>query len=262
MDLGLSSRVAIVTGASRGIGRACAATLATEGAHVVLASLDPSRNAEACAAAKTQAKGEVLGIPTDFTKDEAVRALFDRTLSKFGRLDILVNNAAFVGSGDFFALDEKKLAETFEHKLNGTVRCSRYAIPPMRARKWGRIINVAGGAAWHPQLGAITVGLNNAAMLNLTVALARDLAKDGILVNAVVPTSIRTERHDENIRQAMQKTGKSEAEVLAPRVSRIPLGRMGTSAEVSAVVAFLASERASFVTGSAWPVDGGASARM
>jgi NAD(P)-dependent dehydrogenase (short-subunit alcohol dehydrogenase family) len=99
-------------------------------------------------------------------------------------------------------------------------------------------------------------------MLNLTIALANDLGKDGILVNAVVPTSIRTERHDENIRKAMEKTGKSEAEVLAPRVSRIPVGRMGTSEEVSDVVAFLASERASFVTGSAWAVDGGASARM
>ena len=262
MDLGLSERVAIVTGGSRGIGRACAAALAAEGAHVVVASLDPVRNAEVCAALKAKAKGRLLGIPTDFAQDSAVSALFERTLAEFGRLDILVNNAAFIGSGNFFALNEDKLAETFEHKLNGTVRCSRYAVPPMRARKWGRIINIAGGAAWHPQLGAITVGLNNAAMLNLTMALAQDLGKDGILVNAVVPSSIRTERHDDNIRSAMTKTGKSETEVLAPRVTRIPIGRMGTSEEVGAVVAFLASERSSFVTGSAWAVDGGASARL
>src|SRR5262249_9288409 len=186
----------------------------------------------------------------------------DRSMQDCGGLDILVNNAAFVGARDFFALDDDKMAKAFEHKLNGTVRCSRYAVPHMRARKWGRIINVAGGAAWHPQLGAITVGLNNAAMLNLTIALANDLGKDGILVNAVIPSSIRTERHDENIRNAMTKTGKSEAEVLAPRVNRIPLGRMGTSQEVADVVAFLASERASFVNGSAWAVDGGATTRM
>ncbi len=262
MDLGLKDRVAIVTGASRGIGRACAAALAAEGAHVVLASLDPARNADACAALAPKASGRLLGIPTDLTKDAAVRALFERSLSEFGRLDILVNNAVHVGSGDFSTLDDDKLAETFEHKLNGTVRCTRYAVPHMRARKWGRIVNIAGGAAWRPQLGAITVGLNNAALLNLTVALATDLGKDGILVNAVVPSSIRTERHEENIQQAMKKTGKSEAEVMAPRTSRIPLGRMGTSAEVAAVVAFLASEQASFVTGSTWAVDGGASARL
>jgi 3-oxoacyl-[acyl-carrier protein] reductase len=262
MDLGLAGRVAVVTGASRGIGKACAATLAAEGAHVVLASLDAARNVEACEAVSGAAKGRVLGVPTDLTKDDSVRALFDRTLKEFGQLDILVNNAAFVGSGDFFTLDETKLTEAFEHKLNGTVRCTRHAVPPMRAHKWGRIINVAGGAAWNPQLGAITVGLNNAAMLNLTVALAKDLGKDGILVNAIVPNSIRTERHEENIRSAMQKTGKTEAEVLAPRTSRIALGRMGTVEEVSAVVTFLASEHASFVTGAAWAVDGGASSRL
>jgi NAD(P)-dependent dehydrogenase (short-subunit alcohol dehydrogenase family) len=262
MDLGLNGRVAVVTGASRGIGRACAAALAAEGAHVVLASLDAARNAEACAAMKPQAKGEVLGVPTDITKDAAVRALIDRTMEKFGRLDILVNNAVHVGEGDFFALDEARLARAFEHKLNGTVRCIRHAVPHMRARRWGRIVNLAGGAAWRPQLNAITVGLNNAALLNLTIALAAELGKDGILVNAVVPNSIRTERHEENIRQAMAKTGKTEAEVLAPRLNRIALGRMGKVEEVAAVVAFLASERASFVTASAWAVDGGASSRL
>jgi len=94
------------------------------------------------------------------------------------------------------------------------------------------------------------------------VALANELGKDGILVNAIVPTAVRTERHDNNIRETMQKTGQSEAEVLKPRVAKIPLGRMGAAGEIAAVAAFLASERASFVTGSAWAVDGGVSARL
>ncbi len=132
----------------------------------------------------------------------------------------------------------------------------------MRERGWGRIVNLAGGAAWTPQLGAITVGLNNAAVLNLTVALANELGKDDILVNAVVPTAIRTERHDQNIKDAMAKTGQSEAEVLKPRVAKVPLKRMGTAEEVADVVVFLASERASFVTGSTWAVDGGTTARL
>ena len=116
----------------------------------------------------------------------------------------------------------------FDNKLRGTVRCIRQAVPPMRERKWGRIVNVSGGAAWTPQLGAIATGINNAAVQNLTVALANELGKDGILVNAIVPTAVRTERHDKNIRDAMAKTGQSEAEVLKPRVAKIPLGRMGT----------------------------------
>ncbi len=125
-------------------------------------------------------------------------------------------------------MDEAAWDHAFDHKLRGTVRCIRHAVPPMRERKWGRIVNLSGGAAWTPQLGAITTGLNNAAVQNLTVALANELGKDGILVNAVVPTAIRTERHDKNIRDAMAKTGQSEAEVLKPRVAKIPLGRMGT----------------------------------
>src|SRR5262249_11905816 len=112
MDLGLNGRVAVITGASRGIGKACAAALAAEGAHVVMASLDPARNAEACKAVGAAAKGEVVGIPADLTRDSSVRALFEATQKKFGRLDILVNNAVHVGSGDFFSLDETKLAET------------------------------------------------------------------------------------------------------------------------------------------------------
>jgi 3-oxoacyl-[acyl-carrier protein] reductase len=262
MDLGLTGRVAIVTGGNRGIGRAIAAELLAEGAHVVLASLDGAKNAEAVAGLKGKTNGRVIGVPTNLNAPGAVDALFRRTLTEFGRLDILVNNAATIAPGSFFEMDDKAWNGAFDNKLNSTVRCIRHAIAPMRERKWGRIINLAGGAAWHPQLGAITVGLNNAAVLNLTAALANELGQDGILVNAVVPTSIRTERHDQNIRTTMGKTGKTEAEVLMPRVSKIPLGRMGTAEEVAGVVAFLASERASYVTGSAWTVDGGVTARF
>ena len=159
-------------------------------------------------------------------------------------------------------MDDAAWAHALDHKVIGVARCVRHAVPPMRERGWGRIINLAGGAAWHPQLGSITTGINNSALLNLTVALANELGKDGILVNAVVPSSIRTERHDQNIKDAVAKTGKPEAEVLKPRISRIPLARMGTADEVASVVTFLASERAAYVTGSAWTVDGGATARL
>ena len=256
-------RVAIVTGGNRGIGYAISAELLKEGAHVVVASLDPARNAEAVAEAEEPNRtAACIGVPTDLNDAAAVEALFKKTLAEFGRLDILVNNATNISQGSFFAMTEENWDQAFDNKLRGTVRCIRHAVPPMRERKWGRIVNVSGGAAWTPQLGAITTGINNAAVQNLTVALANELGKDGILVNAIVPTAVRTERHDKNIREAMAKTGQSEAEVLKPRVAKIPLGRMGTAEEIAAVVVFLSSERASFVTGSAWAVDGGVSARL
>ncbi len=261
MDLGLKDRVAIVTGGNRGIGYAVSAALLAEGAHVVVASLDPARNKDAIDKLKA-ANGRVIGVPTDLNDAAAVDALFKKTLAEFGRLDILVNNATNISQGSFFQMTEENWDRAFDNKLRGAVRCIRHAVPPMRERQWGRIINLSGGAAWTPQLGAITTGINNAAVQNLTVALANELGKDGITVNAVVPTAVRTDRHDKNIRDEVAKTGKSEAEVLKPRVAKIPLGRMGTADEIASVVVFLASERASFVNGSAWAVDGGVSARL
>jgi 3-oxoacyl-[acyl-carrier protein] reductase len=261
MNLGLSGRVAIVTGASRGIGRACAAELLAEGANVVVASLDPKRNAAACRELTGRA-GRVLGIPIDIESDDSTRLMVERTLAEFGRLDILVNNAALVSPGDLYTLSDMEWGKSFDKKLNGFARCMRHAIPPMRARKWGRIINVTGGAGRQPQPQAVATGMNNAAILNLTKAMANDLARDGILLNAVVPTATLTERLEEQIRKAAAQTGRSEADILKERGAKFALGRLAKPEEVAAVVAFLASERASYVIGCAWQVDGGAMAAI
>src|SRR3977135_1943253 len=198
MCLGLTGRVAIFTGASRGIGRPCGAELLAEGAHVVVASLDPKRNAAACRELSGR-PGRGLGIPIDIESDESIRLMVERTLAEFGRLDILVNNAALVSPGDLYTLSDEQWGRNFEKKLNGFARCMRHAIPHQRVRKWGRIITVTGLAGRQPQPNAVATGMNNAAILNLTKAMANYLARDGILLNAVVPTATLTERLEEKI---------------------------------------------------------------
>src|SRR5258708_17395224 len=224
MNLGLPGRVAIVTGASRGIGRACAAELLAEGAHVVVASLDPKRNAAACRELSGR-PGCVLGIPIDIESDDSIRLMVERTLAEFGRLDILVNNAALVSPGDLYTMSDEQWGRNFEKKLNGFARCMRHAIPPMRARRWGRIINVTGLAGRQPQPNAVATGMNNAAILNLTKAMANDLARDGILLNAVVPTATLTERLEEQIPQTAAQTGQTEAGIPKERGPEIPPAR-------------------------------------
>jgi 3-oxoacyl-[acyl-carrier protein] reductase len=247
MKLGLEGKVAIVTGGSRGIGYASAAEFLDEGVKVAIVSQDPARNAEA---AKTlAAKGSVIGVPADLQDRKAMDRVVEQTLKSFGRIDILVNCGAAIIDDDFFKLSEDGFAALFENKLNGTAGLIRRVVPDMRKRKWGRIINFSGGAARTPRSARIGVGLNNAAVLTLTKAMATELAPDNILVNAILPQGIASER----LAQAM--AGASDA---PPRKVTNPLGRAGTSEEVSGLVTFLASDRASFITGAAFTVDGGA----
>ncbi len=259
MDLGLKDRVAVITGGSRGIGRACAKELLAEGAVAVLVSKNPGINADAVRELSQLHPDRVLGVPTNLEDDAAVAAMTRQVVERYGRIDILVNSAATVVPQDFFKIGDDQMTNLLDKKFNPAARCIRHIVPHMRDRKWGRIINISGLAGRQPHYTVVPAALNNSAMLNLTKALAAELVKDNILVNAVVPYIIDTERQGETMREWAQMTGQTEGEVRKQRVSRLPVGRMGRPDEVAAVVAFMASERSSYVVGTAWYVDGGGS---
>jgi NAD(P)-dependent dehydrogenase (short-subunit alcohol dehydrogenase family) len=259
LDLGLRGRVAIVAGGSRGIGKACAVELLAEGAFVVIASKNPEINSAAVRELGKVHADRVFGVPTDLADDAAIEAMIAQVIDKWGRIDILINSAATVMPEDFFKMSDDELTLLLNQKFTPAARCIRHAVPHMRRRKWGRIINISGLAGRQPHFTVVPAALNNSAMLNLTKALAAELAKDNILVNAVVPYIIDTERQDETMREWARMTNQSEADVRKQRVSRVPVGRMGRPEEVAAVVVFMASERSSYVAGTAWYVDGGGS---
>jgi NAD(P)-dependent dehydrogenase (short-subunit alcohol dehydrogenase family) len=230
-----------------------------EGAIVVLVSKDPASNAAAVRGLAEAYPDRVLGCPTNLDDDAAVAKMISQVAQRYARIDILVNSAATVIPQDFFKMDDGQVAALFDQKLNPAARCIRHVVPHMRKRKWGRIINISGLAGRQPYYAVVPAALNNSAMLNLTKALAVELAKDNILINAVVPYIIGTERQEDTMREWAKITEQTEAQVHKQRVSRLPVGRMGRPDEVAAVVAFMASERSSYVVGTAWYVDGGGS---
>ena len=258
MDLGISGRVALVTGGSKGIGRAIAAGLASEGCRVAIAA----RGAEALreTAQALDAKGaETLSVTADLSEPDAPSRVVEAVVARFGRLEILVNNAGAIRGGDFLSTPAEHWADDWRLKILGYVRMSQAAIPVMRSGRWGRIVNVIGAAARNPATTYMAGGIANAGLINFTRALADLAAPDGILVNAVSPGATATERWDRLIAQQARAQGQP-VEVLRAEVARKqPLGRIGRPEDVADLVVFLASERAGFLTGVSITVDGGAS---
>jgi 3-oxoacyl-[acyl-carrier protein] reductase len=258
VDLELRDRVVLITGASRGLGRACALAFAAEGARLALCARGEADLK--AVAAEVAARGvEAEPLPVDVTAPEAGERIVARVLERWGRLDVLVNNA---GAGDrraFAALDDEAWRASVELNLLAAVRLIRAAIPPLRAQGGGAIVNVAAAAGKRPRLGQSVSNTTKAALINLTESLAVELAPDGIRVNAVCPGLVLNDRWMGRLAEAASRRGVPPSE-LAATVARdnVPLGRLGAQTDVAPLVVFLASAAtAGYITGVSVEVDGG-----
>ncbi len=259
MDLGLKEKVALVTGGSRGIGKAIALTLAQEGANVAICA----RGKEALdqVAEQIGALGvEALAVQADVSKMDDIKKLVAETVEKFGRIDILVNNAGTGRLSDLMELPEEEFRYNMDLMLFGLIRCSKAVVPHMREGKWGRIINISSVFGKQPG-GLVDYDSIKAAVIMYTKDLANYLAKDNILVNAVCPGPTRTplwEGPGQLGDQLGGMLGMSGQEAITWFAEQnIPLGQHGDPEDIANMVAFLASEKAKFITGQAINVDGG-----
>lgn len=261
MDLGLKGKVAIITGGSEGIGKAAAESLAAEGVRVVICARRADVLEEAAAEIRQATGGEVLAIPTDVTQPDQVKALFDKTIEAFGRLDILVNNAGTSSAHPFEAITEAVWQADLQLKLFGAIYCTQAALPYLKAQGAGRIINITTPGGKAPGARSAPTSVSRAAGIALTKALSQEYAADNILVNTVCIGLIKSGQHERRWAKTHPENPELTLEAHYEAMGRsVPLGRVGEAREAGDLIAFLASERASYITGTAINVDGGRSA--
>jgi len=255
--MGLQDKVALVAASSKGLGRAIAYGLAKEGARVAICARGEEALAQTAAEIEGATGSPVLAMVADLTNKENVENLVARVVEEFGGLDILVANAGGPPPGLFVDLSDEKWEEAFHLTLMSAVRLCREVIPHMRRQGGGRIITMTSISVKQPVENLMLSNSLRLAVIGLTKTLANELSRDNILVNSVCPGWTRTERVEELLRDRAQRQGTSVEEEFAKIEKEIPLGRMGKPEEVANLVVFLASEKASNITGTAIQVDGG-----
>jgi NAD(P)-dependent dehydrogenase (short-subunit alcohol dehydrogenase family) len=257
MDLGLSGKVALVTGANRGIGAAIAMELAREGVHLCLVARDRAKLDEVAAAVCAIANVRTVVHSADLREPASAIEAVRTATEMFGRLDILVNNAGATKRADFFTLTDEDFLDGFALKFHGYVRMTREAWPHLRNVK-GNVVNIGGVGARSGSAEFAIGGAVNVAILNFTKAMADIGVKDGVRVNAINPGLIETERFGRTVERTMHNRSCSRDEAIAYLLSTWGTTRVGRPEEIGAMTAFLAPDKADYLQGSIIDVDGGA----
>ena len=257
MDLGLTGKVAVIGGGSKGLGKACALSLAKEGAKVAICS----RGAEDLESAAQEIRGttgaDVLTVPGDLSRLEPIQNLMQTTVEHFGGIDIVVCNSGGPPEGRAVDTPEETWDQAFQMALSFFIRMGREAVPHLRQRRWGRIVNILASTVYQPIDNLATSGVTRLGAVAFAKSLADEVGRDNILVNNVAPGFLMTDRMVHIFETRAQETGQPVDEVLQARSSSIPLKRFGKPEELADLVTFLASEKNGYVTGTTILVDGG-----
>ena len=257
MDLKLKDKVVIVTGATKGIGRAAVQAFAEEGARLALGARTAEDLDQTARELQGTTDAEVVTSVCDVTSDLDVQRLIRTAVDAFGRIDVLVNNGAGkLPAGEFLEISSEQWLEGWNQKIQPYIRTAQAVLPIMEQQQGGKIINVVGTAARNPKHSYMAVGMSNAALINFTKSLADRGAPHGILVAGVAPSGVMTERWKRLIAARAQGEGKTPEQLQAESDAGFPLGRMGNPEELGDVICFVASPRASFISGSIITVDG------
>jgi len=257
MDLGIKDRVALVAAASKGIGFAAARELALEGARVFLCSRDEQRAAEAAQKIHEETGASVAGIGADVTDDQAVERFVNLARERAGRMDILITNAGGPPAATFSHANIDMFHKAFELNALSAIRLAKLVLPGMIEQKWGRIINITSVSAKQPIDGLILSNTVRAGLTGWAKTVATEVAAHNVAVNNVAPGYILTERQEELAEARSRALGKSKEEIIETWATQGPMRRIGKAEEIAAAIAFLASERASYITGVTLQVDGG-----